>query len=426
MSLNKNRTTGAPKASKYSSSGRKFKPRSQREAEVNRLVLIITGVIGGLIAVILAVALLIDGVIVPNQPVAVVNGQNISTREFQNRVRFERWRTGQQIAQIARIYPSLLTQQGSPYASLYQELQFPTQMGQRVLDEMINARLIKQYADANGITVTDEEIDKESFTYFGFDPNPATATITPSPTTTLTPIVSVTPSSTPTQTLTPTAVPTDVATTTPTVAPTLTPTLLPTGIPTSTPELSTRQAEYDQNNKDYLESAATAVGFTQADLRQVFYEQALSKKVQAEIAKKELGTDKPTEEEQINVRHILVKTKEEADDVLKALQSGESFSDLARSVSQDPGSGAQGGELGWQGKGIYVPEFEDAVWAAKVGDIVGPIDTSRNGPNYGFHIIQVTARQVRPLTPDAADQLVAKTFDDWLANLRGEQSTRYS
>lgn len=423
MSLNKNRTTGTPKASKYSSSGRKFKPRSQREAEVNRLVLIISGVIGGVIALILGVALLVDGVITPNQPVATVNGQNISTRDFQARVRFERWRTGQQVAQIAQIYPSLLTQQGSPYASLYQELQFPTQMGQRVLDDMINAKLIQQYADANGIKVTDEDVDKEAFSYFGFDPNPSTPTATPSPTLTLTPLVSATPSSTPTITLTPTTV---EITTTPTVAPTLTITPLPTGLPTATPELATRRADYDQNNKDYVDAAAKAVGFSQEQLRQVFYEQALSKKVKAEIAKKELGTDTPKEEEQLNVRHILVKTQEEANDVLKALQGGESFSDLARSVSQDPGSGANGGELGWQGKGIYVPEFEDAIWKAKVGDIIGPIDTSKNGPNYGFHIIQVTARQVRPLTPDAADTLVSKTFDDWLTKLRTDQSSKFS
>lgn len=417
MSLSKSRTTGAPKPKK-TASGRNFKPRSQRESEVNRLVLILSAVILGLIALILGVALLIDGVIIPNQAVAQVGGQSITTREFQARVRFERWRLGQQVAQIAQVAPSLLTNpQAQPYYGWYQDLQFSTSMGQRVLDEMVDTKLIAQYAAANGITVSDTEIDEEMFKYFGFEANPVTPTITPSPTITLTPLVSATPS--PTPTITPTATPLAI-TNTPTVEPTMTPSPFPTGLPTNTPELATRRAEYDENSKNYYDTAAKAVGISQADMRQIFIEQALRVKV-----RKAIGGEPPKEEEQANVRTILVTTREEADDVLKALQTGASFADLARSVSKDASTGSQGGELGWDGKGqrteTYGTDFEDAVWNAKAGDVVGPIvvDGVKNPTAQpGFHVLQVLAKEVRPLTPEQAESRIDKAFEDWLKTER--------
>ncbi|MBX3062536.1 MAG: peptidylprolyl isomerase [Anaerolineae bacterium] len=417
MAVSKQRTTGGPKGNP-SSNKRKFKPRSQREAEINRLTLIIAGIVGGLIILILGGALLVDGVITPNQAVASVNGENISTRDFQARVRFERWRIGQQLAQIASFYPQLLSDTSNPYGQQYQQLASPTLMGQAVLDDMIDTLLIRQYAAANGISVTDAEINEQGYKYFGFEENPVTATLTTTPSITPTPLVSATPSPTATITLTPTLEP---ITATPTATITATVTAFPTGLPTATPELATRRAEYEKNSQDYIDVAAKAVGFTSADMRQWFADRALREKVMKVIA-----GEPPTEEEQLNIRHILVKTKEDADDVLKALQNGASFADLAESVSQDTGSAASGGELGWQGKGVYVPEFDDAVWNAKVGDIIGPIDTTANGTQYGFHIIQVIGREVRQLTPDQGLERQNKTFQDWLTKESEAKSTKYS
>ena len=79
--------------------------------------------------------------------------------------------------------------------------------------------------------------------------------------------------------------------------------------------------------------------------------------------------------EQVNVRHILIKTplpgpdgkvdpkgveeaRKKAEDVLKQLKAGGNFDDLAKKYSEDPGSGKNGGSLGWIGKGRTVPEFE--------------------------------------------------------------------
>ena len=91
-------------------------------------------------------------------------------------------------------------------------------------------------------------------------------------------------------------------------------------------------------------------------------------------------------------KHILVPTKEEADQVKGRLDAGENFGDVAKAVSKDTGSAAQGGELGCFGKeNQLVPEFGQAVFAQPVNQVSGPVQTQ-----YGFHLILVSSRDVPP------------------------------
>lgn len=90
--------------------------------------------------------------------------------------------------------------------------------------------------------------------------------------------------------------------------------------------------------------------------------------------------------DQVRASHILVDTEEEAEDILKALEDGESFAELAKDNSNDPGSAAQGGDLGYFSSGMMVPEFEEAAFSMKVGQISDSIATQ-----FGYHIIKVTA-----------------------------------
>lgn len=89
------------------------------------------------------------------------------------------------------------------------------------------------------------------------------------------------------------------------------------------------------------------------------------------------------------VRHILVDTEEEAQEVIEQLEDGADFGELAGEVSQDPGSAPHGGEYDHQPRGQYVEEFEEAVWESDVGETVGPVETE-----FGFHVIEVTDEQV--------------------------------
>jgi peptidyl-prolyl cis-trans isomerase D len=108
--------------------------------------------------------------------------------------------------------------------------------------------------------------------------------------------------------------------------------------------------------------------------------------------------DEFLEGEQAKARHILIRvapdaTAEEkaeakvrADGVATIAKSNADFAELAALHSEDPGSKDNGGDLGWFGRGRMVKEFEDAVFSAKPGEIVGPIESQ-----FGFHIIKVEA-----------------------------------
>ena len=102
-------------------------------------------------------------------------------------------------------------------------------------------------------------------------------------------------------------------------------------------------------------------------------------------------------------RHILVDTAEEADEVFTLLAEGADFAALAVERSQDPGSGAQGGDLGPQSRGVFVPPFDDAVWSAPLNTVLEPVES-----DFGFHVIEVTAIDVTPaaeLSPDQRRQI---------------------
>lgn len=103
--------------------------------------------------------------------------------------------------------------------------------------------------------------------------------------------------------------------------------------------------------------------------------------------------------ERVKVRHILIKTqgkpkdeapklKAKAEDILKQLQHGANFADLAKKNSDDPGSAEKGGELGWIVRGQTVPNFEKAAFSLPPGQLSGVIETE-----YGYHIIQVEDKQ---------------------------------
>jgi len=145
------------------------------------------------------------------------------------------------------------------------------------------------------------------------------------------------------------------------------------------------------------------------------------------------GGGKKTMESQVHVRHILMKTTELADDAtvkqkLTTLRDrilkGEDFAGLAQVNSQDPGSGAQGGDLGWTGPGTFVPEFEAAIANLKEGEISEPFHTQ-----YGWHIAQVLGRREFDNTDEikrrqAIEAIRASKADEetelWLRRLRDD------
>jgi peptidyl-prolyl cis-trans isomerase SurA len=145
------------------------------------------------------------------------------------------------------------------------------------------------------------------------------------------------------------------------------------------------------------------------------------------------GSEAKAIENQVHARHILMKTTELADDAtvkqkLNALRDrvakGEDFAGLAQTNSEDPGSAAQGGDLGWTGPGSFVPEFEQQLATLKDGEISEPFKTQ-----YGWHIVQMLGHRQFDATDEvkrrkAMEAIRASKADEeteiWVRRLRDE------
>ena len=87
---------------------------------------------------------------------------------------------------------------------------------------------------------------------------------------------------------------------------------------------------------------------------------------------------------EVNASHILVPTEKEAIEIRSQLLRGASFEDLAKKYSKCPSGASNGGNLGFFGRGMMVPEFEQAAFALKVGEFSQPVKTQ-----FGYHLIKV-------------------------------------
>lgn len=99
----------------------------------------------------------------------------------------------------------------------------------------------------------------------------------------------------------------------------------------------------------------------------------------------EANKEKFKKEREINTRHILMKSEEEAKQVKEKLQAGEDFTELAKKYSIDPNAKVTGGEVGFHPKGTLLPEYEAAAFKlTKVGQTSGIVKTQ-----FGYHIIRL-------------------------------------
>ena len=138
-------------------------------------------------------------------------------------------------------------------------------------------------------------------------------------------------------------------------------------------------------------------------------ESSLDSQARAAYAANTSRFDRPAES---RAKHILITTKgnegrAKAQELLTKLRAGASFDELAKSNSQDPGSAAKGGDLGFFGAGVMVKPFEDAVnKLQKPGELSEVVETQ-----FGYHIIQLTERREKGVLPykDVADQLRAES-----------------
>jgi peptidyl-prolyl cis-trans isomerase D len=116
--------------------------------------------------------------------------------------------------------------------------------------------------------------------------------------------------------------------------------------------------------------------------------------------------------EQVRASHILLKTegkdeatvRKQAEEILKQVKAGGDFAELAKKHSEDEGSKASGGDLDYFGRGRMVPEFENAAFSMKPGEISDLVKTQ-----FGFHIIKVIDK--KPATTRSIDEMRAQIAD---------------
>ncbi|HSZ09661.1 MAG TPA: SurA N-terminal domain-containing protein [Steroidobacteraceae bacterium] len=167
----------------------------------------------------------------------------------------------------------------------------------------------------------------------------------------------------------------------------------------ATPDDAAVKAYYDAHKADYMTPETVNLRYVELSLAQ------LESKISVDDAQlkayyeeqKSKTPERFSQAEQRRVRHILLSVndpkedaavKAKAEGLLKRALAGEDFSKLAKEFSQDPGSAAQGGDLGWSERKVFVGPFGDAAFGMKVDEIQGPVKTQ-----FGYHILKLDGIQ---------------------------------
>jgi foldase protein PrsA len=159
-------------------------------------------------------------------------------------------------------------------------------------------------------------------------------------------------------------------------------------------ELLSTQLSEGQTREEYLELNEVTEQLVLQVAHQSLIQAGVRDAIKADLqppTQAEIDTEMEQSVTEVCASHILVGTQAAADDVVARLEGGEEFADLATELSADTTSGAQGGDLGCQSAGGYVPEFAAAAMAAELGVATDPVESE-----YGFHILLVTERTEAP------------------------------
>jgi peptidyl-prolyl cis-trans isomerase D len=397
---------------------------SRREKEQLRFIYIGLGVVAALVLIVLGIGLYQTYVYEPNSPVASVNATEISTREYQNRVRYERFLLDNQFQQIMQ-QQAALTQPGNEqlaqmlgpqFQQMAQQLQMQRAgVDRQALEDIIEDRLVEAETQKRNITATPEEVSEAINRILaqqagGYTAQEVTETATAGAVASATAAL-WTP--TPTFTPSPTITPTRVLTSSEAITPTATPADTPTPAPTATPVVID-ETKLTTDYATWLKTLADVTGLDETQYRQIIQASVLKGKLQ-----KAIGEEVPQMAEQAHARHILVETEDEAKQVIERLNKGEDFAELAQELSKDTTSRAEGGDLGFVPRGRFVKVIDDAVFSLPLNKVSEPTQS-----DFGWHIVEVLEREERELSPTDYVQAQRQAYSDWLQKARTEANVQ--
>jgi len=158
-------------------------------------------------------------------------------------------------------------------------------------------------------------------------------------------------------------------------------------------------------------------------LRRAYFADAIANAVTEEAVRAEYDTFVAdfTPSDEVRASHILVPTEEEANAVKAELDAGGDFAAIAKEKSIDPGA-ANGGDLGFFGKGMMVAPFEEAAFAlTDIGQVSAPVESQ-----FGWHVIRLEEKRqseapaFEQVAGQLQQQLLMQTFDETVARLMSE------
>lgn len=390
---------------------RKELSRAERDALQRRRLLTAAGALLALALVVLVAGIVQSQVLTPRQPVARINGETVTTRDYQQRVNFNRWQLRNAIVNLNNQLDQLPSDDPSVdfirqiYQQQSQQLQQQyASVGSLALEEVIEGALIRQKAAELGITVSDDEVNAEIERQVArglgaIRPSDATATATAAAEATATAAgFTPTPTLEPTATLNPEAAAAITQTATP-FPPTSTPE------PTPTPNYLTTDA-FTEQFKETLADLQETTGLTEAQYREIVRTNLLRQKLQEHFAEQVTP-----DEEQVEVQQIVFESQEAALAAREQLVGGADFEEVARVQAAKTA-----GDLGFFTRDQMVEEFATAAFALEVGQISEPVKSQ-----FGWHIIEVLekdeagervrARHILVDTEEEAQEIKAELED---------------
>jgi len=380
---------------------------ARRHEQQTRRVWMLVSAVVGLIAAVLILGIVNELVLKPSRPVAAVNEVEITLDEWRDQVEYRRALLVSRISDIADLVAGDVNQIQQIAGLELQTLGDPELLGQQVLDELIEQELVRQEAEARGISVSVDEVQaslEERFYYFGGDsPTPQ-----PTPTETIMPTPSITPIAqeglTETiQLLTPTP--------TPTTGPTVTPMPTPTAISLESFEESS--GEWFNRLNDYGVDEA----LFRNEIEQDLYRERLIDALALEGELSDLA-------EHASIFYIRFGNEDEANDALEAIESSDYLTvwNTIRNAVVEEGveDSAIAGELLWRTadnlESILGPDLSGEAFELDIDEpgsvIVVPAQTEDGADS--FFIIMVSGREVRPLTEAAFDNAKQQIYINWL------------
>lgn len=450
--------TGRPDTGRPAIARQRRVSRRERELQQRRLLYIGTAVVGVLAVVILLGGAAYQYYFYPRQDLASVNGEAIERRDYW-KVRELQLR--QQVAQLSQQYQFVSSDQQPQVLQRIQDASAELQdvqgapVSSDTLATMVDDQVVLQNMDEQGISVSDD--DMEAYIDEQFAPAPLTEpTQTPtneptaaawatettearnaaatesaaaspsaegSPTAEVPGAPEATGTGTAGETGSPEATGTEATTAEPQASGTPSegapepagspavegsPSPTETATPNADEARSTSEATYKQFASNYLDPA----NMSRADYKRLIVKPTLARQKITE----QLSNAVPARAEQIRAAHILVATRDAADQVITRLNNGEDFAAVAREVSTDASTAGTGGDLGWFPRGVMVDAFEEAAFSLDVGQVSEPVQTQ-----FGWHIIKVLEKeQDRPVALATRQQLQSSAFTDWLTARRAE------